>query len=62
MQRFNEHARKGLDPQFHRGESQYNRVLGDPGSKQNPAVAPLDKAPYCAMEIYAGDVAPPVVS
>lgn len=56
VQRFNKHAVYGLDPEFHRGESQYNRVLGDPGSKENPAVGPIDKPPYYATEIYAGDV------
>ncbi|MGO8860519.1 MAG: FAD-binding protein [Acidimicrobiales bacterium] len=56
VQYFNQHAVRGLDPEFHRGESQYNRVLGDPGSKVNPAVGPVDNPPYYATEIYAGDV------
>jgi len=54
--RFNVHAANGQDPEFGRGESQYNRVLGDPGSKPNPAVGPIDTAPFYATEIYAGDV------
>jgi 3-oxosteroid 1-dehydrogenase len=53
---FNQHAVQGLDPEFHRGESQYNRALGDPGDKGNPAVGPIDAPPYYATEIYAGDV------
>jgi 3-oxosteroid 1-dehydrogenase len=56
VRRFNQHAVSGQDPEFGRGESQYNKVLGDPGNKPNPAVGPLDKAPFYAVEIYPGDV------
>lgn len=56
VNRFNSHAVLGQDPEFHRGESQYNRVLGDPGNKENPAVGPLDRGPFYATEIYPGDV------
>ena len=56
VREFNQHAGNGLDPEFHRGESQYNRALGDPGDKRNPAVGPIDSPPYYATEIYAGDV------
>jgi 3-oxosteroid 1-dehydrogenase len=56
VRQFNAQAVNGRDPEFGRGESQYNRVLGDPGNKPNPAVGPLDKAPFYATELYAGDV------
>jgi 3-oxosteroid 1-dehydrogenase len=56
VREFNRHAGRGLDPEFHRGESQYNRVLGDPGDRTNPAVGPIDSPPYYATEVYAGDV------
>lgn len=56
VRRFNEHAAKGQDPEFGRGESQYNRALGDPGNKPNPALGPIDKGPFYATEIYPGDV------
>jgi len=56
VQRFNEYARKGLDPDFGRGQSAYNDCLGDPGYKPNPALGPLDKAPYYATEMYPNDV------
>jgi 3-oxosteroid 1-dehydrogenase len=56
VRQFNAYAVSGRDPQFGRGESQYNRVLGDPGNKPNPAVGPLDTAPFYATEIYPGDV------
>jgi 3-oxosteroid 1-dehydrogenase len=56
VRRFNEQAAKGQDPDFGRGESQYNRVLGDPGNKPNQALGPIDTAPFYATEIYPGDV------
>ncbi len=56
VREFNQHAVTGQDPEFHRGESQYNRALGDPGDKANPAVGPINAPPYYATEIYAGDV------
>ena len=55
-ERFNEHARKGLDPDFGRGQSAYNDCLGDPGHKPNASLGPLDRAPYYATEVYPGDV------
>jgi 3-oxosteroid 1-dehydrogenase len=56
VRRFNEAAAEGKDPDFGRGESQYNHVLGDPGNKPNPALGPIDKGPFYATEIYPGDV------
>jgi 3-oxosteroid 1-dehydrogenase len=56
VRRFNDGAARGEDPEFHRGESQYNKALGDPGGEPNPAVAPLDTAPYYATRIFPGDV------
>lgn len=56
VERWNKHAVKGEDPEYGRGRSAYNACLGDPGYKINPAVGPLDRAPYYAVEIYPGDV------
>ncbi|MGW5715223.1 FAD-binding protein [Amycolatopsis sp. NPDC003865] len=54
--RFNEHAAQGRDPEYGRGESQYNRHLGDPGHRPNPALGPVDRAPFYALKIFPGDV------
>jgi 3-oxosteroid 1-dehydrogenase len=54
--RFNVFAAQGRDPDFHRGESAYNRALGDPGNKPNEALGPLDTGPFYATEIFPGDV------
>lgn len=56
VSRFNDHARVGEDPDFGRGESQYNRCMGDPGHKPNPALGPLEKGPYYAVQIFPADV------
>jgi 3-oxosteroid 1-dehydrogenase len=54
---FNLHAREGRDPEFHRGESAYNRALGDPNRKlPNPCVGPIDEGPFYACEVLPGDI------
>jgi 3-oxosteroid 1-dehydrogenase len=56
VERFNEHARKGIDPDYGRGESAYNRALGDPNPKVHPCLGPIDEAPYYAVEVVPGDI------
>lgn len=56
VSRFNGHARAGRDPDFGRGDSAYNRYFGDPTNKPNPNLAPIDKAPFYAVKVYAGDL------
>ncbi|MFI5046256.1 MAG: FAD-binding protein [Acidimicrobiia bacterium] len=56
VERFNVNARKGIDPDFGRGQTPYNDALGDPGFTPNRALGALDRAPYYATEIYPGDV------
>jgi 3-oxosteroid 1-dehydrogenase len=54
---FNVHARHGRDPEYGRGESAYNRSLGDPNRKlPNPAVGPIDEGPFYACEVLPGDI------
>ena len=56
VERFNAHARQGQDPDFGRGESAYNKCLGDPGYKINPALGPIDRGPFYAAQIVPADV------
>ncbi len=49
-------ARDGLDPEFGRGESLYDRYQGDDNHQPNPALGPLDKGPYYAVRIYPGEI------
>jgi 3-oxosteroid 1-dehydrogenase len=54
--RFNGMAARGVDLDFHRGESHYDRHLGDPRTTPNPALGPIDKAPFYAVPCFPGDV------
>jgi 3-oxosteroid 1-dehydrogenase len=56
VQRFNEFATKGLDPDFGRGQSAYNVCLGDPGYKPNGALGPIDHGPFYATQVFPADV------
>ena len=56
VKRFNTSAAKGLDPDFGRGQSAFNICWGDPGFKPNPALGPLDRAPFYATQIFPADV------
>lgn len=53
VMRYNDFARKGVDADFHRGESVWEKYKskGSGGAYPNPAMAPLLKAPYIAMSI-----------
>lgn len=53
---FNTFARCGVDPDFQRGSSAYNRYYGDPTVKPNPNLAPIEQGPFYAVAIYPGDV------
>lgn len=51
--RFNADAQAGTDTVFHRGESAYDRELGDPQSA-HPNLRPLDVGPFYAVQVHAG--------
>ena len=57
MERFNKYAREGRDPDFHRGESGYDKRWGFwPHRKPNPVLSPLEKPPFYGMPLYVGTV------
>jgi glycine/D-amino acid oxidase-like deaminating enzyme len=56
VERFNENARRGEDPEFGKGSTPYNLYLGDPEHKPNPCVGPLETPPFYALKIYPGDI------
>jgi succinate dehydrogenase/fumarate reductase flavoprotein subunit len=51
---FNHGARQGIDPEFGRGWSPYNRYQGDPNRTPNPNVAPIEQGPFHAIEVIPG--------
>lgn len=53
---FNEYARRGEDPAFHRGDSAYDRYYGDPSHDPNPCLGSIEKAPFYAVEMWPGDL------
>jgi succinate dehydrogenase/fumarate reductase flavoprotein subunit len=53
--RYNEHARRGADPEFGRGSTPYNRKGGDPShAGPNPCVAPIEQGPFYAVKVLPG--------
>lgn len=56
LENYNAHARMGLDPEFGRGSTIYQRHLGDAGHSPNPCVAPIEQAPFYALRIYPADL------
>ena len=56
IDRYNDYAAKGEDPDFQRGQAAYDKMYGDPRVGPNPCLRPLDKGPFYAMPIYPGDI------
>ena len=56
VKNYNAHAWQGLDPEFGRGSTIYQRHLGDAAQKPNPCVAPIEQPPFYALRIYPADL------
>lgn len=54
VQRFNGYAQAGKDPEFQRGDDIYSAGLGG-GTGPNPALSPIGKGPFYAVELRPGD-------
>jgi 3-oxosteroid 1-dehydrogenase len=54
--RFNGFAASGVDEDFHRGESAYDKYYSDPRVKPNPSLHTIDHAPFYAVKIVPGDL------
>jgi succinate dehydrogenase/fumarate reductase flavoprotein subunit len=54
VERFNEYARVGTDPEFHRGDDIYSAALGG-GLGPNAALSPIESGPFYALEMRPGD-------
>ncbi|RMI04841.1 FAD-binding protein [Cellulomonas triticagri] len=56
VQRFNGFARSGVDGDFGRGNSAYDRYYGDPTVHPNPNLGPLERGPFTAFQVVIGDL------
>ncbi|MGC3994905.1 MAG: FAD-dependent oxidoreductase [Propionicimonas sp.] len=56
VERFNGFARSGIDADFARGNSAYDRYYGDPLVRPNPNLGPLEKGPFEAVRVVPGDL------
>ncbi|BCY08189.1 FAD-binding protein [Actinoplanes sp. L3-i22] len=56
VERFNGFARSGVDGDFGRGNSAYDRYYGDPTVHPNACLGPLEKGPFAAYRIVIGDL------
>jgi 3-oxosteroid 1-dehydrogenase len=56
VERFNRFAATGVDEDFHRGESAYDKYYSDPRVKPNCSLHTIDQAPFYAVKIVPGDL------
>lgn len=56
LAQYNADAAQGVDRQFGKGSSTYNRYMGDPRHGPNPCLKPLHKAPFYAIRLFTGDL------
>lgn len=57
VQKINNYAQTGVDPDFQRGVTAYQQNIGDAAAGgKNPNLGPLQTAPYYAVKLYPGDI------
>lgn len=56
VRRFNSFAKAGVDEEFGRGASDYDKHHGDDENRPNPALGALETGPYYAVRIYPGEI------
>jgi predicted oxidoreductase len=57
VNRMNAYAASGVDLDFHRGETIYDKFYGDPNVKPNGSLGPILNGPFYALPLYRGNVA-----
>lgn len=55
VERFNHFVKKGVDEDFHRGNSTYDNYFGDRTYK-NPNLGKIIRPPFFACQVYPGDL------
>ena len=57
VNKMNAYAASGVDLDFHRGETIYDKFYGDPNVKPNGSLGPILNGPFYALPLYRGNVA-----
>lgn len=56
IERFNGYARSGVDADFGRGNSAYDRYYADPTQRPNPCLGTIEHGPFLAYKVVLGDL------
>jgi succinate dehydrogenase/fumarate reductase flavoprotein subunit len=56
IKRFNCDVTTGVDEEYGRGSTAYNRFHGDPEVQPNPCLAPIEKGPFYAVRVVPGSI------
>lgn len=56
IERFNGFAQAGVDEDFQRGRTEYDRYYSNPLVKPNPNLGAIEQGPFRAVKIYPGDL------
>ncbi|KAJ7756455.1 FAD binding domain-containing protein [Mycena maculata] len=56
VRRFNQMAEKGVDEDFGRGSSSYDKFFADPKHRPNGNLGPVSRPPFYAARVYPGDL------
>jgi succinate dehydrogenase/fumarate reductase flavoprotein subunit len=57
VERNNDYARSGVDPEFGKGSTPVSRFNGDPAHRPNPCLGPIEVAPFYALAVWPADAA-----
>ncbi|MFW2071904.1 FAD-dependent oxidoreductase [Acinetobacter gerneri] len=53
---YNIHAKQGLDPEFNRGTTPYQKAQGDADHRPNPCIAAIEHGPFYAIKVVPGSL------
>jgi hypothetical protein len=56
IERYNQQALAGVDEEFHKGETAYDKQQGDSKQQPNPCMRPILRGPFYAMKLLPGSL------
>lgn len=56
VSKFNQYSANGVDPEFGKGNTAIDRYYSDPHHKPNSCLGPVEKAPFYALRLDAGEI------